>query len=501
MREWRALAVLVALLSTITAPCGFVPAADAVPILPRMPGTDHSFQLQEDQQPATRAADDEFARGKGSGGSSWSSSSLPPPPVLPQQQQQQPSPGGDVGGKSPPSRIPVVLDLPPVVLVPGIGGSIMVEPSTGLRVWIRLYEAEFYFKRFMWGTYNETTRTLDPLQGQPKVEPLLTGHGLDAIRNLDPSVHWPIYDYVSYFDSIIQVLENDGWIPGLSLFGVPWDWRQTMCWPPTLERLKDTILRAQRLNRGRKVKLISHSMGALVIKCFVSTYPEVAASSIDSWVSIAAPHKGASAKIYTELLQGYNLGNIVIDPACAKGVSMVAPSVYELLPFDMYAWKDPPAINFTLNGVQHSFTPSAGDAHYTIPIRLANVNYSVTLPSGGATPEPFCEACWELSQSSKRRIENAMLPKGVKYYNVIGISQPTPLHIVYGDVKRWEDLTTKKIKFVNSDGDGTVSVESAMEHGFGEWLAGELSVATDHMGLLMHKDVIVYVSRYVHDRL
>lgn len=44
-------------------------------------------------------------------------------------------------------------------------------------------------------------------------------------------------------------------------------------------------------------------MGGLVIKCFAATYPQVAASTIESWLSIAAPHRGSSAKIYMELLQ------------------------------------------------------------------------------------------------------------------------------------------------------------------------------------------------------
>jgi hypothetical protein len=83
------------------------------------------------------------------------------------------------------------------------------------------------------------------------MEPLLSGYGLDGIRNcesrafaslhslghsehdcgikkaenaehvvvasaVDPSVRWPIYDYVSYFDAVIKVLEDEGWIPGFN---------------------------------------------------------------------------------------------------------------------------------------------------------------------------------------------------------------------------------------------------------------------------------------------
>ena len=113
----------------------------------------------------------------------------------------------------------------------------------------------------MWGKYDENEQTLKPFEGQPAVAPRLTGFGLDAIRNLDPSVDiWPVYDYLSYFDEIISDLESRGWVPGKNLFGMPWDWRQSQCWPPTMNRLRDTLVNAQKAS-GRNVTIISHSMG------------------------------------------------------------------------------------------------------------------------------------------------------------------------------------------------------------------------------------------------
>ena len=57
--------------------------------------------------------------------------------------------------------IPINVSVSPVVLVPGIGGSIMTVNegvNTGLQVWIRLYEATYYFQRYMWGRFNDTTK-------------------------------------------------------------------------------------------------------------------------------------------------------------------------------------------------------------------------------------------------------------------------------------------------------------------------------------------------------
>jgi len=57
--------------------------------------------------------------------------------------------------------IPINVSVSPVVLVPGIGGSIMTVNegvNTGLQVWIRLYEATYYFQRYMWGRFNDSTK-------------------------------------------------------------------------------------------------------------------------------------------------------------------------------------------------------------------------------------------------------------------------------------------------------------------------------------------------------
>jgi pimeloyl-ACP methyl ester carboxylesterase len=205
--------------------------------------------------------------------------------------------------------IPINISVSPVVLVPGIGGSVLVAPS-GLQVWIRLYEATYYFQRYMWGRYNESTHTIDPITADAHViGPWMTsGFGLDAIANLDPEVHWPIYNYVSYFDVIIKTLESQGWLRGKTLFGVPYDWRQSVCHGPTLAALEAQILRAMRDSDGRKVSLVSHSMGALVIRCLMQTNPLLFDTAVERWVAIAAPHQGAGAKILLEFLQVWGKG-------------------------------------------------------------------------------------------------------------------------------------------------------------------------------------------------
>eukprot|EP00961_Rhodomonas_salina_P009237 125695-Rhodomonas_salina.4 len=59
---------------------------------------------------------------------------------------------------------------------------------------------------------------------------------------------------------------------------------------------------------------------------------------------------------------GYNLGNIVVKPSDAKSLALEAPSVYELLPFEDYAWVQAPYTALTMNGyppTPHSSTDVA----------------------------------------------------------------------------------------------------------------------------------------------
>ncbi|KAJ1477882.1 hypothetical protein T484DRAFT_1819535 [Baffinella frigidus] len=150
---------------------------------------------------------------------------------------------------------------------------------------------------------------------------------------------------------------------------------------------------AQYMSEGRKVSLVTHSMGGLVAKypeLFESaveawitvSYPELFESAVEAWITVSCPHQsglfesaveawiavscphqGAGGKIFMEFLQGYNLGNIVIglvnarvtghadaEANCpryedAKRLALESPAVYELLPQETFPWKNPPYVS------------------------------------------------------------------------------------------------------------------------------------------------------------
>jgi len=391
-----------------------------------------------------------------------------------------------------------VSKVSPIILVPGIGGSVMVERRTGMRVWIRFYEATFYFQRFMWGKYNSTTESMEPLPGQPNTIPLLSGFGLDAIRNLDPDVKWPIYDYLVYFDGMIKVLEQQGWVAGQTLFGAPWDFRQSMCWKPTLDMLTDKILNAYNINK-RKVSLVTHSMGGLVTKCLLAKHPDIFEQYVETWVSIATPHQGSAGKILLEFLQGYNLGNINVKPEDAKSLSLEAPSVYELLPQENYAWKQPPYTAMNMGGQRQVFAVDSTNAtRYIVPLREACRSHSRLLPPDKTEDlEPFNDELLERSRGTRKLVAQAHLPPSVRFYNVYGVNESTPIGLEFGKIKAWSDLSHHKYVPTEGDGDGTVPVESATHHGFPE--RGTAAVASKHLALVQQKATIDMVLKAVRD--
>ena len=303
---------------------------------------------------------------------------------------------------------------------------------------------------------------------------------------------------MSYFDAIIKLLESQGWERGKTLFGVPWDWRQSMCFPATLDALQTQILHAQAENGGRKVSLVSHSMGGLVVRFLMQTRPSLLETSVERWVAIAAPHQGAGAKILLEFLQGYNLGNIVIDAEDAKVLSLDAPAVYELLPRETFAWMQPPFISVTFNnGTTRYFSEGpdvTAEASYAFALREALRGHTKTVPDTKpptVQPQPLNEACWNYSQRTRELVAHAALPASVTLYSVVGVGQDTWMGLNFTGIEALDDLQTAKYSMVSHDGDGTVPTESASQPLMP--VRAERRVKADHMAILMHRDTLSFL--------
>lgn len=209
------------------------------------------------------------------------------------------------------SRIKFQPPLPPVLLVPGIGGSILYADTPtdkGRRVW-KTWSSPDYDTEFLVGfKYNVYTKYDD--------------FGLYAIERLDYGNL--AYESSKYFAEIIKYFKKIGYIPGTNLFGFPYDWRKSIRNISSEQKLNELI-------KTYKPVVISHSMGGLVIEDFIRTYGD---SNIRAWICIGCPFKGVGGDILKAFIDGYPfwVGNTRLSDSVAKRVVLESYSAYELLP-------------------------------------------------------------------------------------------------------------------------------------------------------------------------
>ncbi|CAI5514406.1 unnamed protein product [Closterium sp. Naga37s-1] len=150
-------------------------------------------------------------------------------------------------------------------------------------------------------------------------------HGLYSCDILDPDVSVPL-DVVCYYHHTIVEMRKWGFKDGETLFGFGYDFRQSNRLPETLDRLR-ARLEAIVAASGRRVDVVTHSMGGLLFKSFVALHPADAKRLVRKWVSIAAPFRaGRRAGVHNGhaadgggVPQGLPLPPPLPSPACVAG--------------------------------------------------------------------------------------------------------------------------------------------------------------------------------------
>ncbi|CAI5534179.1 unnamed protein product [Closterium sp. Naga37s-1] len=236
-------------------------------------------------------------------------------------------------------------DLNPVLLIPGIGGSILNAVSEDgkkkERIWVRLYNADQEFRTKLWSKYNPNTGKSESLDDKSHIEVPDDNHGLYSCDILDPDVSVPL-DVVCYYHHTIVEMRKWGFKDGETLFGFGYDFRQSNRLPETLDRLR-ARLEAIVAASGRRVDVVTHSMGGLLFKSFVALHPADAKRLVRKWVSIAAPFRGAPGFIMDTLLTGVEFlkgwqKSLFISKWTMHQLMVECPSVYELMADYDFHW-------------------------------------------------------------------------------------------------------------------------------------------------------------------
>lgn len=429
----------------------------------------------------------------------------------------------------------------PVLLVPGVGGSTL-QTDYGDPIWLSLgrFLASYpnyrdwtrwlpnytddSFRKYMLGFYDgaggiepvftKKTLRVPASLGDSDCYYNKTPGGLCGIQYLIdiPNVWWNSYisqaiewlmknKDVDYFGPMIELLEQQGLRSGISLFGFPYDWRQSVRHRDTLSRLDKTL--AQISNNGEnKVSIISHSMGCLVIKSYLLAYPEQAAKYISKWIAIGGPFQGAGGMLVAQYFSGYNFGNEEICGCSARNLGVQSPSTFELLANSWLEAKLGP-LSLTAQwplGKKIIF----GTEHILDMVSEAYVHHSFSY-NEKTIAWPLSMKARQFGYETRENLHHAKLVPSIKMYALYGTKVDTPYGVTYpvkDESFKPRDLLCEQagcpqdscIDALSAcrptlhtvDGDGTVPTISSM-HPYG---SDSHNITTHSVAGIRHEDLV-----------
>ncbi|KAF8649986.1 hypothetical protein HU200_064147 [Digitaria exilis] len=409
-------------------------------------------------------------------------------------------------------QVPLVdPTLDPVLLVPGIAGSILEavdEAGNKERVWVRILAAEHEFREKLWSKFDASTGRTVSVNEKTRIVVPEDRYGLYAIDTLDPDMIIGDETVYYYHDMIVEMIKW-GYQEGKTLFGFGYDFRQSNRLSETLDRFSKKLESVYTASGGKKINLITHSMGGLLVKCFVSLHSDVFEKYVKSWIAIAAPFQGAPGYITTSLLNGMSFvegweSKFFISKWCMQRLLLECPSIYELLANPNFQWKDIPLLqiwreNLDSNGEKSALLESYEPAEAIKMIEKA-LSSNEIIADGVHIAVPLNLDILKWAKETHDILSSTKLPESVKFYNIYGTDYDTPHTVCYGSklhpVSNLSNLLYAQGDYVYVDGDGSVPAESAKADGFNA--VSRVGVAADHRGIVCNHYVFRIVQHWLH---
>ncbi|KAG5516093.1 hypothetical protein RHGRI_036962 [Rhododendron griersonianum] len=367
-------------------------------------------------------------------------------------------------------------DLDPVLLVPGIAGSILKavdDEGREERVWVRILSADYKCRTKLWSLFDPSTGKTVSLDPKSNISVPEDRDGLYAIDILDPDLVIG-RDCVYYFHDMIVEMIKWGFQEGKTLFGFGYDFRQSNRCQETLELLAAKMETVFTASGGKKLTIITHSMGGLLVKCFMCLHSDIFEKYVKSWIAIAAPFQGAPGYVTSTFVNGMSFvegweQNFFISKWSMHQLLLECPSFYELMACPDFCWENSPLLQIwkqncdsdgNSNILLESYSPEESISIFTEALSTNTVKYD-----GVDIPLPFNLEILKWANETRKVLSSAKLPPQVKFYNVYGTNLETPHSVCYGSegapVTDLQQLPSLMANYVCVDGDGTVPVESA----------------------------------------
>eukprot|EP01132_Coremiostelium_polycephalum_P003670 gene3670-4570_t len=374
--------------------------------------------------------------------------------------------------------------LKPIVLVPGIAGSILeaklfkqdvpawycTKQSDWFRLWLNLRELTVQSCWFdnLQLTYNITS---DIYYNQPgvNIRPYDFG-GTAGVAYLDYKLGLPV-GITNVYGNMIKFFEDLGYTRSLNIVGAPFDWRlpiKELVKNGWMLQFKHLIESTYHLNGNKKVVLIAHSMGGMVSLHFLNSMTDAWKKEfIDSYIPIAVPWSG-SPKAIRNIVSGDDFGISVVSNDLMRDFARQSGGVAQLVP-DPLVW--PSSQVFVKNG----------NIHYTAST-MASLFSSMGLDSTA------------MIYNRVKSVLKGLTPK-VRTYCLYGTGVSTEIMYEYK-----KGLNNPPLIWETTEGDGTVPSESLKfcKNWVGKNSGQQVDITefplADHVGILSHKPIFDYIA-------
>lgn len=361
-----------------------------------------------------------------------------------------------------------VAALRPVLLVPGMGGSILrsmdgkfdgISIKTVVESLPNLYAHGLWFKdsadddyrRYMLVKYDKDGAaspvfSREPLLPPYALDPKSAAPGTTCLHNFEPGglcgVEYPSdlpylgaevehffnHSTLNNYAQLVAFLKSYGYVAEQTLFGFSYDWRHSNRQLENLQRLDDTLAKIYYKNGEQKISIFSHSLGCMVVKLYTALYPDNARKYIGQWIAAGAPFQGVGGYLLSSLFSGYCLGDLVICGCTARALMVQIPTVFEIMPSAWFEFEHQAlSVSADWKGGVQQFR-----GHEEIGNLLRKSYEGHTFSYQGKTVDwPMSDDAWRWSEETRKILAQAEAIDEIELYAIYGVGTKTPYGATY----------------------------------------------------------------------